>query len=154
MVTLRLMVRLNLLYDSNKFRFISHTHQSSPFSISQPGLTEEYPILTTFFDGEIISSRYPFLTRKYDADSEIDKQHWTRLIPSKQCAHMFDDDEYDYSKIRNSNYVLMRWYERHLVKDHKIKEINGCSFAGFYYIIFSKIRGSIDGFYYHKHSEA
>lgn len=32
------------------------------------GLTLEFPTLTTFFDGEIISKRYPFLTRKWDAD--------------------------------------------------------------------------------------
>ena len=35
------------------------------------GLTEEYPTLTTFFDGEIISPRYPFLTRKWDADEDV-----------------------------------------------------------------------------------
>ncbi|KAK7076399.1 GID complex subunit 4, VID24 [Halocaridina rubra] len=40
------------------------------------GLTEEYPTLTTFFDGEIISDKFPFLTRKWDADEEVDKKHW------------------------------------------------------------------------------
>jgi len=121
------------------------------FKIS--GLTEEYPTLTTFFDGEIVSSKYPFLTRKYDADSDVDNHHWAKLIPSKHCANMFND-EYDYSKITKSNYILMRWKESHIVNDHKIKDLNGLSFSGFYYIIFSKIRGSIDGFYYYKHSEA
>jgi len=43
------------------------------------GLTEEYPTLTTFFDGEIISSRNPFLTRKWDADEDVDKKHWVIL---------------------------------------------------------------------------
>ena len=37
------------------------------------GLTEEYPTLTTFFDGEIISEKYPFLTRKWEADEDIDR---------------------------------------------------------------------------------
>ncbi len=32
--------------------------------------------MTTFFDGEIISKRYPFLTRKWDADEEVDRKHW------------------------------------------------------------------------------
>lgn len=32
------------------------------------GLTFEFPTLTTFFDGEIISKRFPFLTRKWEAD--------------------------------------------------------------------------------------
>ena len=40
------------------------------------GLTEEYPELTTFFDGEIISKKYPFLTRKWDADEDVDRRHW------------------------------------------------------------------------------
>ena len=40
------------------------------------GLTEEYPTLTTFFDGEIISRKHPFLTRKWDADEDVDKKHW------------------------------------------------------------------------------
>ena len=48
------------------------------------GLTEEYPTLTTFFDGEIISARYPFLTRKWEADEEVDRKHWVRLRGEQQ----------------------------------------------------------------------
>lgn len=44
------------------------------------GLTDEYPKLTTFFDGEIISQKYPFLTRKWDADEDVDKKHWVRIL--------------------------------------------------------------------------
>jgi len=44
------------------------------------GLTEEFPTLTTFFDGEIISKRFPFLTRKWDADEDVDKKHWVNKI--------------------------------------------------------------------------
>ena len=40
------------------------------------GLTEEYPTLTTFFDGEIISKKHPFLTRKWEADEDVDRKHW------------------------------------------------------------------------------
>ena len=32
--------------------------------------------LTTFFDGEIISKKHPFLTRKWDADEDVDRKHW------------------------------------------------------------------------------
>lgn len=39
-------------------------------------LTKDFPTMTTFFDGEIISERYPFLTRKWEADEEVDKKHW------------------------------------------------------------------------------
>lgn len=44
------------------------------------GLTEEFPTLTTFFDGEIISKKYPFLTRKWDADEDVDKKHWVCIF--------------------------------------------------------------------------
>jgi len=47
------------------------------------GLTEEFPTLTTFFDGEIISKKYPFLTRKWDADEDVDKKHWV-----SQCSEV------------------------------------------------------------------
>lgn len=46
------------------------------------GLTEEFPTLTTFFDGEIISAKYPFLTRKWDADEDVDRKHWVRYLAS------------------------------------------------------------------------
>lgn len=50
------------------------------------GLTEEYPTLTTFFDGEIISKKYPFLTRKWDADEEVDKKHWVKYKSVKMFS--------------------------------------------------------------------
>ena len=42
------------------------------------GLTDEFPMLTTFFDGEIISEKHPFLTRKWEADEDVDKKHWVK----------------------------------------------------------------------------
>lgn len=49
------------------------------------GLTEEFPTLTTFFDGEIISAKYPFLTRKWDADEDVDRKHWVGAIIIMPC---------------------------------------------------------------------
>lgn len=49
------------------------------------GLTFEYPMLTTFFDGEIISKKYPFLTRKWDADEDVDRKHW--VSEADGCQH-------------------------------------------------------------------
>jgi glucose-induced degradation protein 4 len=36
--------------------------------------------MTTFFDGEIIGTRYPFLTRKWDADEEVDRKQWVEIF--------------------------------------------------------------------------
>lgn len=41
---------------------------------------QEYPMLTTFFAGEIISMKRPFLTRKWDADEDVDRKHWVRTL--------------------------------------------------------------------------
>lgn len=117
------------------------------------GLTEEYPTLTTFFEGEIISRRYPFLTRKWDASEEVDRKHWGKFSAFTQFLKTFNSDDFSYEKLESSDYVFMRWKELFLVPDHKITDINGASFAGFYYICFQKSKATIEGYYYHKLSE-
>lgn len=49
----------------------------SPFPSSS--VNQEYPTLTTFFAGEIISRKRPFLTRKWDADEDVDRKHWVSM---------------------------------------------------------------------------
>ena len=73
------------------------------------GLTEEYPTLTTYFDGEIISEKYPFLTRRYDADFLIDRKHWSKFSAFYQFSGAFIEENNDYSKIKDSQYIFMRW---------------------------------------------
>ncbi|XP_058509214.1 SH3 and PX domain-containing protein 2B [Solea solea] len=117
------------------------------------GLTEEYPTLTTFFVGEIISQKRPFLTRKWDADEDVDRKHWGKFQPFYKYAKSFNSDDFDYEALDNSDYVFMRWKEQFLVPDHTIKDISGASFAGFYYICFQKSTATIEGYYYHRSSE-
>ncbi|KAH7643945.1 glucose-induced degradation protein 4 homolog [Dermatophagoides farinae] len=117
------------------------------------GLTEEYPTLTTFFDGEIISEKYPFLTRKWEADEDIDRKHWNRFDSFAQYSKTFNCDNFDYKQLENNDHIFMRWKEHFLVPDHTVKDINGASFAGFYYICFTKSKATIEGYYYHRQSE-
>lgn len=144
------------------------------------GLTEEFPNLTTYFDGEIINKKCPFLTRKWDADEEVDKKHWVCIVyliwlnnscktqwslcyihyylQNKfaafcQYAKTFNSDAFDYKELKNADHVFMRWKEHFLVPDHTIRDISGASFAGFYYICFQKSTSSIEGYYYHRSSE-
>ncbi|XP_067089476.1 uncharacterized protein [Osmerus mordax] len=117
------------------------------------GLTEEYPTLTTFFAGEIISRKRPFLTRKWDADEDVDRKHWGKFQAFYQYAKSFNSDDFDYEGLKNSDFVFMRWKEQFLVPDHTIKDISGASFAGFYYICFQKSTATIEGYYYHRSSE-
>ncbi|XP_051905039.1 glucose-induced degradation protein 4 homolog [Hippocampus zosterae] len=117
------------------------------------GLTEEYPTLTTFFAGEIISRKRPFLTRKWDADEDVDRKHWGKFQAFYKVAKSFNSDDFDYDALERSDYVFMRWKEQFLVPDHTIKDISGASFAGFYYICFQKSTATIEGYYYHRSSE-
>ncbi|KAF9299030.1 GID complex subunit 4, VID24 [Linnemannia elongata] len=117
------------------------------------GLTEEYPELTTYFEAEIIGPKHSFFTRKWDADELVDEEHWVNMAhsytqsqtPSRLCSFTYDH--------RSEDVVFMRWKEHFLVPDHQVQGISGASFAGFYYICYSKATGHISGFYYHHSSE-
>ncbi|XP_002738992.1 glucose-induced degradation protein 4 homolog [Saccoglossus kowalevskii] len=163
-------VTRSLLYSGSKFRGyqkskgncydveveLQHVDEASSFLcgyLKIKGLTEEFPTLTTFFDGEIISQKYPFLTRKWDADEEVDRKHWGKFLSFYQYAKTFNSDSFTYEELKNTDFVFMRWKEHFLVPDHTIKDINGASFAGFYYICFTKSTASIEGYYYHRSSE-
>ncbi|XP_024141022.1 glucose-induced degradation protein 4 homolog isoform X2 [Oryzias melastigma] len=140
----------SLLYSGSKFR----GHQKSKGnSYDVEVVLQEYPTLTTFFAGEIISRKRPFLTRKWDADEDVDRKHWGKFQAFYQYAKTFNSDEFDYEDLKNSDYIFMRWKEQFLVPDHTIKDISGASFAGFYYICFQKSTATIEGYYYHRSSE-
>lgn len=94
-----------------------------------------------------------FLTRKWDADEDVDRKHWGKFKPFYKYAKNFNSDDFDYEALDNSDYVFMRWKEQFLVPDHTIKDISGASFAGFYYICFQKSTATIEGYYYHRSSE-
>ncbi|ORY01091.1 hypothetical protein K493DRAFT_210134 [Basidiobolus meristosporus CBS 931.73] len=116
------------------------------------GLTDDYPELTTFFDAEIIGPKHPFLTRKWEADEIIDRQHWMKFPAFKQFSKTFNKDNFQYD-FKNQDYIFMRWKEHFLVPDHRVRSIHGASFAGFYYICFQVSTGTITGYYYHQNSE-
>jgi hypothetical protein len=50
-------------------------------------------------------------------------------------------------------HVFMRWKERFLVPDHRVRTISGASFEGFYYICFNQVTGTVSGIYFHAKSE-
>lgn len=163
-------VTKSLLYNGSKFRgfqkskgnsyevevVLQHVDEANSYLcgyLKITGLTFEFPTLTTFFDGEIISKKYPFLTRKWDADEDVDRKHFGKFAAFVDYQKNFNSDDFDYEALEKSDYVFMRWKEHFLVPDHKIKDINGASFAGFYYICFQKSRAVMEGYYYHRSSE-
>lgn len=119
------------------------------------GLTDEFPELTTYFEGSIVDGRrHTFLTQKWDADENTDREHWSKFAPFGREG--FSEDM---GLVRahldpcHDDYVFMRWKEHFLVPDHRITSISGASFAGFYYICFRKRSAAIDGYYFHHSSE-
>nr|KAJ3419589.1 GID complex subunit 4, VID24 [Polyrhizophydium stewartii] len=111
------------------------------------GLTEDWPDLCTFFEAEIIGPHHSFLTRKWDAEEAIDRQHWTKFPSFKQFEKTFNDDGFRHD-FNDDDHIYMRWKEHFLVPDHRIKSITGASFAGFYYICFQKSTNTITGLYF------
>ncbi|PWN45414.1 hypothetical protein IE81DRAFT_333295 [Ceraceosorus guamensis] len=96
------------------------------------GLTEDWPELTTFFDAEIIGDRHSFVTNKWGAKEANDMTHWARFSPFRSLRNKLDKTGlFDHM---TKPYVFMRWKERFLVPDHRVRDIHGASFAGFYYV--------------------
>jgi glucose-induced degradation protein 4 len=92
-------------------------------------LTDEWPELTTYFDAEIIGSRYGFLTQNWEANEQEDMVHWQRFPAFRHVRHELKRPHLTMPD-RDRGAVFMRWKERFLVPDHCVQDINGASFAG------------------------
>lgn len=97
------------------------------------GLTDDWPELTTYFDAEIIGSRHGFLTQNWGATEQEDMVHWSRFPAFRHVRNELKKPHLTMSD-RDRGAVFMRWKERFLVPDHRVQDINGASFAGFYYV--------------------
>ena len=93
------------------------------------GLTDDWPELTTYFDAEVIGSRYGFLTRNWGASEQEDWVHWARFPAFRQVKHELEKPHLT-MKDADRGAVFMRWKEKFLVPDHRVQDINGASFAG------------------------
>ncbi|KAL5532611.1 hypothetical protein ACEPAF_4385 [Sanghuangporus sanghuang] len=98
------------------------------------GLTDDWPELTTYFDAQIIGMRHGFDTSDWGASRQDDNVHWSRFAP----FHAIQKDLIEPRLLLPANTarpaVFMRWKERFLVPDHRVEDISGASFAGFYYV--------------------
>lgn len=120
------------------------------------GLTDEHPLITTCFKGEIINNplcrlersnysrtkKYSFITEEKNWSSfpKNDLDHWKKLTGSP--SHYTEEDlRYKLQQIQAGNddplLIYMRWKEEFLLPDSRIKLLTGASFEGFYYIVLS-----------------
>jgi hypothetical protein len=93
------------------------------------GLTDDWPELTTYFDAEIIGSRYGFMTQNWGANEQEDIVHWSRFPAFRHVKNELKKPHLTMGD-RDRGAVFMRWKERFLVPDHRVQDINGASFAG------------------------
>uniref|UniRef100_A0A060T6G0 ARAD1B11836p n=1 Tax=Blastobotrys adeninivorans TaxID=409370 RepID=A0A060T6G0_BLAAD len=119
------------------------------------GLTEDHPTLITYFEGEMISDEYSFFTQRADwgASPATDITHWSRFAPWRAIADKAKHPSYVHRNYDQRAHIFMRWKECFLVPDYRVRDIHGASYAGFYYICFDQLNGSISGFYFHQKSD-
>lgn len=119
------------------------------------GLTEDHPTLTTYFEGEIIGSKYTFLTQHQDWGStdKVDLQHWAKFSAFRPFQKQARKGNFHIPGMAQRENIFMRWKEHFLVPDHRVRTISGASFEGFYYICFNQIHGTVSGIYFHAKSE-
>lgn len=118
------------------------------------GLTSSHPRLVTYFEGEMVSDKFSFFTDKegWGASRKIDLDHWKRFEPWRTIGSKVQDPHYVHENYTQREHIYMRWKECFLVPDHTVKSTPGASWAGFYYICFDQVNGSISGLYYHESS--
>ncbi|KAI9219012.1 vacuolar import/degradation protein Vid24 [Blastocladiella britannica] len=120
--------------------------------LSISGLTDIHPVITTYLEAEIIGPHHAFTTGRWEADAEVDREHWSRfpefepltdllVSPTPAPAHVYDP-------VAAHDVVFMRWKELFLVPDHSQTSIEGASFSGFYYVALDLTAGTITGYYY------
>ncbi|KAK2609061.1 hypothetical protein QQS21_002431 [Conoideocrella luteorostrata] len=119
------------------------------------GLTEDHPTLTTYFEGEIIGSKYSFFTQHEDwgANAKVDLSHWGKFSAFRPFQKHARKGPVNIPDVTQNEHVFMRWKEHFLVPDHRVRTITGASFEGFYYICFNQLRGEVSGIYFHSKSE-
>lgn len=114
------------------------------FEIS--GLTDDHPVITTCFRGEIINNplagakQHSFATEESDWGSFLqnDLEHWKKLTAS---PHGTTEDEL-LRRLRRIHagaadplHIYMRWKEEFLLPDLRVKVLKNASFEGFYYVV-------------------
>ncbi|PKS05080.1 hypothetical protein jhhlp_008447 [Lomentospora prolificans] len=112
-------------------------------SSSYIDLTEDHPTLTTYFEGEIIGTKYNFITNheSWGANEKVDLSHWAKFSAFRPYQRQARKGPVFIRDVAQQENIFMRWKEHFLVPDHRVTTIRGASFEGFYYICFNQIKG-------------
>ncbi|KAK8038247.1 hypothetical protein PG994_015014 [Apiospora phragmitis] len=137
------------------YSFVAMLDDILQFATETSRLTEDNPTLTTYFEGEVIGSKYNFITNhdSWGATEKIDLNHWNKFTAFRPYAKHARKGPVHIKDLHNKDNIFMRWKEHFLVPDHRVRTINGASFEGFYYICFNQREGGISGIYFHSRRE-
>ncbi|CAI9287546.1 hypothetical protein Lser_V15G26005 [Lactuca serriola] len=106
--------------------------------------------VVTFWEGEIVDTKnHTFFTNKWKATSEVDIEHWTKFPSFSPLLSQVEVDGGKSLDLSNYQYIFMRWKEQYFVN---VGADCGLTIAGFYYVCFSCVDGSINGYYYDPNS--
>ncbi|KAJ1980204.1 GID complex subunit 4, VID24 [Dimargaris verticillata] len=111
-------------------------------------LTPEFPLLTTYFESEIVGAQHGFRTRTWASTRDNDCDHWHKFAAYNTYPHKIDE-EHNIRRVTHEDAVFMRWKEMFLVPDHRLEKVTGASFEGFYFVCYEQSTGAIIGYYYH-----
>ncbi|PWA87762.1 vacuolar import/degradation protein Vid24 [Artemisia annua] len=107
-------------------------------------------VVVTFWEGEIVDTKnYTFFTNKWKATSEVDIEHWSKFPSFSPLLTQVEVDGGKSLDLSNYQYIFMRWKEQYFVN---VGADCGLTIAGFYYVCFSCVDGSINGYYYDPNS--
>lgn len=103
----------------------------------------------------MIGPKHTFTTAQtsWGASETIDFSHWGQFTAFKHYKKYAERGRTGIRDVAQKENIFMRWKEQFVVPDHRVRNISGASFDGFYYICFNQVEGSITGIYYHTKSE-
>ncbi|KAA0197532.1 Glucose induced degradation protein 4 [Fasciolopsis buskii] len=99
-------------------------------------------ITSCLHDGAVFKGTQRSKSKEYDVEVTIQDK-----IANGTSLGNIHSDSFNYSSLENSDTIFMRWKEKFALP--RVKEVDGASYAGFYYIGFNKWNGEIFGYYYH-----
>ena len=115
------------------------------------GLTGEDTLISTLFDGEIVGPKHSFFTGgRFDTDSAIDRQHWTRFPTFAPYAAT----GLDVRPGAGDRVLFCRFKERFIIDDDwRQSSRPGLSYSGLYYVVLDLDDLSLSGLYFAQQSE-
>ncbi|OIR58029.1 MAG: cytoplasmic vesicle protein, Vid24 family [Amphiamblys sp. WSBS2006] len=106
---------------------------------------KDRPILTTFFDGEVIGDRHKFETGRWGSTVSQDKKGWEMFAEFEEHRELLARPEKTFNPFQREN-VFMRWKEHYTAPDCHLK-VPGVSIDGFYYLVYDLSARKITGMY-------